>query len=70
MKRPTVLAGTALLVAALLVPQPAQALTAPQAVDSFSDFVDVYWDDAANYFFTYSDHQIHPEHAHGPQGGV
>jgi len=70
MKRPTVLAGTALLVGALLVPQPAQALTAPQAADSFSDFVDVYWDDSANYFFTYSDHQIHPEHAHGPQGGL
>lgn len=70
MKRSTTVLGTAALVAALLVPQPAHALTTGQAETAFDDFVDVYWDDSADYFFTYSDHQIHPEHAHGPQGGL
>ena len=72
--RPVRLLATAALVAAPLtvaVPvAPAQAFTADQATAAFDDFVDVFWDAGAQYFFTYSDHQIHPEHAHGPQGGL
>lgn len=49
---------------------PASAFTADQATASFESFVDVFWDEDARYFFTYSDHRIHPEHAHGPQGGL
>ncbi|NEE01988.1 glycoside hydrolase family 76 protein [Phytoactinopolyspora halotolerans] len=48
----------------------ATGLTPDQAEDAFDAFVDVYWDDEADYFFTYSDHEIHPEHAHGPEGGL
>lgn len=63
--------AAALIVAPLATaPQPAAAFTASQATDAFEDFLDVYWDDSADYFFTYSDHQIHSEHAHGPQGGL
>lgn len=66
------LAITASLIVAPIAaaPQPAAALTSSQATDAFEDFLSVYWDDSANYFFAYSDHQIHPEHAHGPQGGL
>lgn len=66
------LAAAALLAAPLTVaaPPPARAFTADQATQAYDDFVDVFWDPAAQYFFTYSDHQIHPEHAHGPQGGL
>ncbi|SDQ59729.1 glycoside hydrolase family 76 protein [Microbacterium sp. cf332] len=70
MKRSLTVLGATALTAALLVPQPAHALTPPQADSAFDDFVDDFWDDSANYFFTYSDHQIHPEHAHGPHGGL
>ncbi len=74
MKTTSRLAVTAIaalaLVAPLQAPAPAAAFTADQATEAFEDFLDVYWDDSADYFFTYSDHQIHPEHAHGPQGGL
>ncbi|PSL37727.1 putative alpha-1,6-mannanase (GH76 family) [Labedella gwakjiensis] len=60
----------AALVAPLQAPAPAAAFTSTQATEAFDDFLDVYWDDAADYFYTYSDHQIHAEHAHGPQGGL
>ncbi|WP_423919658.1 glycoside hydrolase family 76 protein [Frigoribacterium sp. 2-23] len=63
------IAGLALAVP-LQAPEPAAAFTADQATRAFDDFVDVYWDDAADYFFTYSDHQVHAGHAHGPQGGL
>jgi predicted alpha-1,6-mannanase (GH76 family) len=55
---------------AVTAPPPAAAHTADQATQAFEDFLDVYWDADAEYFFTYSDHQIHPEHAHGPLGGL
>jgi predicted alpha-1,6-mannanase (GH76 family) len=66
------LAVAALAAAAVIAPQPsgAVALTDDQATRAFHDFVDVYWDDEADYFFTYSDREIHPEHAHGPQAGL
>lgn len=73
-RRSTVVAITlaaGIIVAPLVAtPPPASAFTASQATDAFQDFLDVYWDDDADYFFTYSDHQIHTEHAHGPQAGL
>lgn len=72
-RRPVLQLAAALAVAAplALAPStPAAALTADQATEAFDAFVDVYWDAEAEYFFTYSDHQVHPEHAHGPQGGL
>lgn len=72
-RRPVLQLAAALAVAAPLAlapATPAAALTADQATEAFDAFVDVYWDADAEYFFTYSDHQVHPEHAHGPQGGL
>jgi predicted alpha-1,6-mannanase (GH76 family) len=61
----------AAVVAALLItPQAAFAHTSDEATNAFDSFVATYWDDDANYFYTYSDHQVHPEHAHGPQAGL
>jgi predicted alpha-1,6-mannanase (GH76 family) len=51
-------------------PDHAAALTTTQATDAYDAFVDTYWDPDAKYFFTYSDHQVHSEHAVGPQGGL
>lgn len=51
-------------------PDHAAALTASQATNAYDAFVDTYWDPDAKYFFTYSDHQVHSEHAVGPQGGL
>src|SRR6478736_3650930 len=72
-RRPDLQLAAALAVAApiALVPAaPAAALTADQATEAFDAFVEAYWDPDADYFFTYSDHRVHPEHAHGPQGGL
>jgi len=72
-RRPVLQLAAALAVAApiALVPAaPAAALTADQATEAFDAFVEAYWDPDADYFFTYSDHRVHPEHAHGPQGGL
>lgn len=59
------LTGTGLATA----PDHASALTTTQATNAYDAFVTTYWDPDAKYFFTYSDHQVHPEHAVGPQGG-
>lgn len=72
-RRPVLQLAAALAVAtplALAPTAPAGALTGDQATDAFDAFVDVYWDADADYFFTYSDRRVHPEHAHGPQGGL
>ncbi|WP_217616908.1 glycoside hydrolase family 76 protein [Cellulomonas sp. GbtcB1] len=72
-RRPVLQVAAALAVAAPLAlapAAPAVALTADQATEAFDAFVDAYWDPGAEYFFTYSDHQVHAEHAHGPQGGL
>ncbi|GIG37436.1 glycoside hydrolase family 76 protein [Cellulomonas pakistanensis] len=72
-RRPALQLAAALAVAtplALAPTAPALALTEEQATRAFDAFVDVYWDADAEYFFTYSDHQVHPEHAHGPEGGL
>ena len=55
--------------AGALAPQSAAALTADQATRAYTAFLDHYWDPDAQYFFTYSDHEIHVEHAVGPQDG-
>jgi predicted alpha-1,6-mannanase (GH76 family) len=60
----------AVIGALVLGPVPAQAFTSSQADDAYQSFVDTYWDASSNYFYTYSDHVAHPEHAHGPDGGV
>lgn len=51
-------------------PDRASALTTTQATDAYDAFVDTYWDPDAKYFSTWSDHQVHAEHAVGPQGGA
>ncbi len=56
-------------VASVATATPAQALTASQADSAYNAFVATYWDPTAKYFYTYSDHQVHSEHAVGPQGG-
>lgn len=56
--------------ATAVVAQPAAALTTSQADDAYQSFVSQYWDASKNYFYTYSDHVAHSEHAVGPDGGV
>ncbi|PZE39783.1 glycoside hydrolase family 76 protein [Curtobacterium sp. MCPF17_031] len=51
-------------------PGRASALTTTQATDAYDAFVATYWDADAKYFTTYSDRQVHQEHAVGPQGGL
>jgi predicted alpha-1,6-mannanase (GH76 family) len=51
-------------------PGRASALTTTQATDAYDAFVATYWDPDAKYFTTYSDRQVHQEHAVGPQGGL
>lgn len=57
-------------VALAAAPEQASALTTTQATDAYDSWIDTYWDPSAKYFFTYSDHQVHTEHAVGPQGGL
>jgi len=67
------LALAAMLVLTLLAPhsgRKAEAFTASNAKDAMDAFIDVFYDPAAKYFYTNSDHLIHPEHAHGPDGGL
>ena len=40
------------------------------AMEMFNSFMDTYYDPVKKYFFTYSDRQIHSEHAVGPEGGL
>ncbi|PJJ73637.1 putative alpha-1,6-mannanase (GH76 family) [Diaminobutyricimonas aerilata] len=72
MKRRMLLAASLALATATAVgvSVPATALTTDQATDAFESFVDVYWDPQKQYFYTYSDRVVHPEHAHGPEGGL
>jgi predicted alpha-1,6-mannanase (GH76 family) len=49
---------------------PARAATDGDADAAMDAFVDVFWDPERSYFFTNSDHQVHQEHAHGPEGGL
>ena len=63
----TALAGTGLAVAA---PAPAHAATSSDASAAMSSFVSAFWDPAAKYFFCNSDHQVHSQHAYGPDGGL
>ncbi len=48
----------------------AYAFTASNAEIAAQDFVDVYWDSDAKYFYCNSDRAINPEHNPGPQGGL
>ncbi|BDZ50292.1 hypothetical protein GCM10025867_25330 [Frondihabitans sucicola] len=79
MKRSRLVAGlaaTATLTAGLVgvsafgTTTKASALSPRQADTSYNSFIKQYWDPQAQYFYTYSDHKIHPEHAFGPQGGL
>ncbi|MEV0384806.1 glycoside hydrolase family 76 protein [Nonomuraea sp. NPDC050643] len=49
----------------------ATAATVPADADAaMAAFVATFWDPAKKYFYTNSDRRIHPEHAHGPEGGL
>ncbi|MEV5322802.1 glycoside hydrolase family 76 protein [Nonomuraea fastidiosa] len=66
-------AACVVLSAALLQPlQPAPAAaTVPGDADAaMSAFISTFWDPQKKYFYTNSDRKIHPEHAHGPEGGL
>lgn len=49
---------------------PATAATDRDADAAMDAFVEAFWDPSRNYFFTYSDRQVHEEHAHGPEDGL
>ncbi|MEC0368349.1 glycoside hydrolase family 76 protein [Paenibacillus chibensis] len=51
------------------VPKQAAAFTSANADSAMNAFVNVFYDASAKYFYTNSDHQIHAEHAYGPDGG-
>lgn len=57
-------------------PAPAPTLptsTSPAAAradSALASFLESYWDPARRYFTTYSDRQLHPEHAFGPADGL
>ncbi|MEV6034197.1 CBM35 domain-containing protein [Nonomuraea sp. NPDC052116] len=63
-------AGLVLTAALTLAPTPAHATVPADADAAMSAFVSAFWDPAKKYFYTNSDHQIHAEHAHGPEGGL
>ncbi|MER6006616.1 glycoside hydrolase family 76 protein [Nonomuraea angiospora] len=63
-------AGLVLTAALALAPAPAHATVPADADAAMSAFVSAFWDPAKKYFYTNSDHQIHAEHAHGPEGGL
>ncbi|WP_068616830.1 glycoside hydrolase family 76 protein [Paenibacillus tuaregi] len=50
-------------------PRQAAAFTSSNADSAMNAFVNVFYDPGAKYFYTNSDHQIHSEHAFGPDGG-
>ncbi|MFD1544313.1 glycoside hydrolase family 76 protein [Nonomuraea guangzhouensis] len=59
-----------LLALAGLVPQqPAAAATSADADAAMTAFTNAFWDPAKKYFYVNSDHQIHSEHAYGPESG-
>lgn len=64
------LAAALLLPTLAVAPEPARAATPADADAAMDAFVAAYWDPAKKYFYTNSDHQVHPEHAHGPEGGL
>ncbi|WP_162921654.1 glycoside hydrolase family 76 protein [Listeria costaricensis] len=61
------------LLASVLVPFApidTEAFTAEQRDQAYEDFTKMYWDSSEAYFYTYSDHEIHSEHAVGPDNGL
>lgn len=54
----------------VLFPKQPFALTTSQADKAMNDYLNVFWDSNKQYFFTYSDHIIHSEHAVGPENGL
>ncbi len=63
----------AVLALSLLAPvgsPKAEAFTTSNADDAMAALVNVFYDSSAKYFYVNSDHQIHSEHAHGPDGGL
>ncbi len=64
-------AASLLLAALVLAPQPpTHAATSADADTAMTAYVNAFWDPVKKYFYTNSDHQIHPEHAFGPEGGM
>lgn len=63
---------SALLAVLLLasVPIETAAFSDDEAATAFEAFLATYWDEEKQYFYTYSDHQVHSEHAVGPEGGL
>ncbi|MFC3746411.1 glycoside hydrolase family 76 protein [Paenibacillus sp. GCM10012306] len=59
-----------LLIAPFGGEQRAAAFTTANADAAMNSFINTFYDPVAKYFYTNSDHQIHPEHAHGPDGGL
>ncbi|MGI1690685.1 glycoside hydrolase family 76 protein [Thermoanaerobacter uzonensis] len=47
-----------------------EAFTSSNADDAMTAFNNVFWDSTNKYFYTNSDHQIHSEHAFGPDNGL
>jgi len=64
------LASIAALALVAAIPAPAHASTATDADTAMSAFVTAFWNPSTQYFYTNSDHVIHAEHAHGPEGGL
>ena len=50
--------------------EPSTRTTSADADTAMAAFLDRFWDPAKKYFYTYSDRQIHPEHAVGPEDGL
>jgi predicted alpha-1,6-mannanase (GH76 family) len=47
-----------------------RAFTTSDADTAMNAFVNAYWNPSLKYFYTNSDHQVHSEHAFGPQNGL
>lgn len=60
---------TAGALALLTTPRSGKTFTSTNADTAMSAFVNVFWNPNLKYFYTNTDHQIHQEHAFGPQGG-
>ncbi|MCD9021884.1 glycoside hydrolase family 76 protein [Cohnella silvisoli] len=72
-KKPIAFALACLLTVSLFMPAPnqkAEAFTTSNADTAMTAFVNTFYDASAKYFYTNSDHLIHPEHAYGPNGGL
>lgn len=61
---------TLLFIVSSLLPVQVEAFTPSNADDAMTAFNNVFWDSTNKYFYANSDHQIHSEHAFGPDNGL